>query len=254
MNPGRGIAASCIPRTLPISYRRFHGIRIQVHVPIVGTRAGARIHRRTRAPVDWAFDISGNWSLPTNWSPVVLPDSNSDVSIVSVTGLKTVTHDTGNDTIHSLTTNGSAIVTVTGGSSLQVDNGGMNGNTFRADNGPFAFNSGVLNNSGTLNAINNGTVQFMNGAVLRGGATSTASGGQVLLASGAVLDGTTSGAVTNTGVINFAGGNTIYVAGAIANSGTITVGANADLRMQGSSAVTVSGNGTVTPTDGNSRT
>src|SRR5437588_815426 len=63
--------------------------------------------------VNWA-DASGDWDTPANWSSnPALPGPTDDVTI-SVTGVPTITHSTGTDTINSLTSN--ANLALTGGS------------------------------------------------------------------------------------------------------------------------------------------
>ena len=209
------------------------------------------------APINWAMDVSGNWSIPINWSPVGLPDSSSQVSIV-VTGLKTITHDVGNDTINTLsfnptTANASATLLVNTGSSLTINAGGTNGSVIRADNGTVSFNGGTLvNTSGTLSAINGGTVN-LNNTTLQGGTVNGGTGSQVVIANSAVLDGTTHGAITNAGALTEADNQTTYVSGTIVNNGAIVIGTNSDLRIQGSNNATFTGTGTITLNAGNSR-
>ena len=208
------------------------------------------------APVNWATDTSGLWTLPGNWNPVGLPGAADDVLMTNVTGLKTITHGIGNDTIRSLTTNASAIVLVNGGSTLSINSGAStNGGVMRADGSGsvVTYNNGSLVNTGTLNAINNGVVA-LNAITVSGGTLSTSTGGTIQLGSSMFLDGSGSGSpVTTAGSIVINDNATVYIAGVVNNSGDIKVGTSADLRLQGTNNLTLNGSGTMTLVAGNSR-
>ena len=67
--------------------------------------------------IQWINPASGNWEDPSNWSSGTVPGPGDDV-IINVPGDITVTHDTGNDTVQSLTSQQNLLIT--GGSSLTV--------------------------------------------------------------------------------------------------------------------------------------
>ena len=204
------------------------------------------------ANVNWANDTDGFWNVPANWLPG-LPTSTDDVFITSVTGLKTITHNTGNDSIRSITTNASAALLVNGGSSLTVNSGAStNGNTMRADGvgSALTFNSGSLTNNGTISATNSGTVN-LNNLVVRGGTLSSASGGTVRFSQGTTLDGTVGG-MTLSGSIVQADGIASTIRGNITNNGNLQAGTNSNL-MIGAGGTTLGGNGTLTMSASNTR-
>src|SRR5581483_9740401 len=56
---------------------------------------------------------SGNWATPSNWSTGSLPGSGDDVAIPALGSGVTITHSTGTDTVHSITSGSN--VTLSGG-------------------------------------------------------------------------------------------------------------------------------------------
>src|SRR5262249_16154382 len=56
---------------------------------------------RTVPSVNWISTTSGDWADGTNWSSGSQPGANDDV-VINVSGV-TVTHSSGNDSVHSLT-------------------------------------------------------------------------------------------------------------------------------------------------------
>ncbi|MBV9825088.1 MAG: hypothetical protein JO001_05380, partial [Alphaproteobacteria bacterium] len=140
--------------------------------------------------VAWNNPSGGNWSVPTNWTPNVVPDQYYNVTI-GITGNYTVNVD-GPDAAASLTiSDPGATVAIQGGDSLDVQ-------------GPIV-NSGLINITGNSNAT---AVLIADGAIqLSGGGTVTLSNQNL-----AVLQTAASGSLEN---IN----NTIIGQGTI--SGTI---------------------------------
>ena len=209
----------------------------------------------------WANDTDTNplllnWSLPTNWSPLGPPAQGGDV-VITVTGVKTITHNAGNDSINTLnfeatTPNPNAVLLVNSGSSLNVASGGANGGVLRADNGTMAFTGGTLLNKGTLDTINNGSITFSS-ATLAGGTITGGSGGSVHFTNSATIDGLSNGAVTNNGNVIVNSGANVYAQGVVGGTGIITQQDNTDLRINNGQSLTLSGTGSLTMTAGNSR-
>jgi hypothetical protein len=57
------------------------------------------------ATVSWINAAGGSWNTPANWSGGALPGPNDDV-VIDLAGAIVITHATGTDTIHSLTSQG----------------------------------------------------------------------------------------------------------------------------------------------------
>ncbi len=142
------------------------------------------------------------------------------------------------------------------GQTLQIDpsdgsntgEGFVNTGTLRAENGGnlnvlFAYYN---NAGGTIAALDGSTVNVYNSAVIEGGLLTTGGSGTITLNNSVTLDGTTRGALTNTGNVIIATGQTDYLTGSIVNNGTITQQAGTDVRIAGSSDATLSGTGTYT--------
>jgi YD repeat-containing protein len=196
------------------------------------------------APVTdlWINSGGGNWGTASNWS-TGLPSSVSDVVIPALGSGITITHSTGSDTVHS----------VTSGTKLTLTAGTLNvtGNVQMSSGATFILQGGTLSNA-TVAA----------GSTL----TLTGSGGTlagVTIASGATVDGTqnigsvaayafvTSGlAVNGTVDLGSASGSTygiLYLQGsqALAGSGTLVFGGSGNnglyaLGNDGSSPATLS--------------
>src|SRR6266851_3581588 len=150
--------------------------------------------------------LGGSWVTGSNWSLGAPPTATQD-AVVSPTGIgAVVTHTSGLDTIHSLTSNGSLLIS--GGSGVTVT-GDLSGTVRETTGGQLTLNSasstlgdvtldvtggGVVNLSGTLDntghtltVIGNGTASLT--GTLKNGTISVA-GSTPLTAQGpGVLDG-----------------------------------------------------------------
>jgi hypothetical protein len=130
--------------------------------------------------VTWVGGASGAFSIAANWSPVGVPGATSDVMLPA--GASNVVWNSGNETVHSLSTGAGANLFVTGGA-------------FTITNG-----TGTVGNAGALGAL---------GGLLKIGGTITGNG-QVVIEGGSLdLAGGYAGNVT----FNGAGGTFIGDAG-----------------------------------------
>ena len=155
-------------------------------------------------PVNWV-DASGSWDVAANWDPGI-PAAADDVTI-SVTGVQTITHGTGDNTINSLTTNADAILVINGGSSLLISSSGTNAGTLQAGGaspGTLNLNGEVLTNTGgVLNADVGGLINLNGVSVVGGSLNSVGTGKFVANASsnnflnGVTLNGTLDLATTH---------------------------------------------------------
>src|SRR5437016_2996332 len=91
--------------------------------------------RTLLSSVTWVNPASGLWNVPGNWSTGALPGAADDVVISPANPNITITHSSGSDTIHSLTS--SALVNLTGGT-LTVSTTAQVTNTFTLSGGTLA--------------------------------------------------------------------------------------------------------------------
>ena len=115
------------------------------------------------AAVTWDAGGDGvHWSDANNWSSDVLPGAADDVTINFGSG--TVQHDTGTDTVNSLTTTNKLLLS---GGTLAI-------------NGPSAINNGFTLSGGTLSGTGvvtcSGTLNWTSGTMSGTGTTTIASG------------------------------------------------------------------------------
>ena len=158
-----------------------------------------------------------------------------------------------NGLITSNVSGGTMVIDPSDGTSVNA--GLINTGVIRAENGGnLQLLFGYYNNAGgTISALDTSNVAITNNAQIQGGTLSTAGSGTITLSNGATLDGTAHGALTNTGSVIIATNQTDYMTGSIVNNGTITQQADSDLRVAGTSNLTLSGTGTYTLTAGNAR-
>ena len=176
------------------------------------------------AAVNWAPDADGLWNVPANWNPAS-PTAADDVTI-NVAGVRTITHNSGTDTIRTLTN--AETVLILGGSTLNISLGGTNTGFLTAGGasaGTLNLNGGTLTNTGgVITAANGGTVG-LSGVTVTGG-TLQSSGSGVFRANSSgnnVLNN-----VTLTGVLDVASGSSSnrrerIVNGLTLNSGSINI-------------------------------
>jgi hypothetical protein len=136
--------------------------------------------RTVPSTVTWISNASGDWADGTNWSSGSQPGATDDV-VINVSGV-TVTHSSGNDSVHSLT-NSSDLV-LSGGSlafttTFRVDGTmELNGGTLSLDNKTLDGTGTVTNESGsswTMRAsvikpslVNQGTLEARSGVDIQG--------------------------------------------------------------------------------------
>ena len=139
---------------------------------------------------------------------------------------------------------------------LQVNaSGAVNQGTFEATGSGTLQVDVTLNNAGgTITGGSGAVVQFQGGADIQGGMLNTASGAGLFGSTGStvILDGITHGPLTNAATYTIGNNLDTQMVGTINNTASITVSAAAngtDLSMV--NAVTLTGGGTVTLTNGN---
>ena len=156
------------------------------------------------AAVSWATDSSGFWNVPTNWSSdPSLPGPSDDVTIDRGTPNPTITHNTGNDSIQSLTANEAVVLS---GGTLTIANPSSIGSTF-------SLSGGTLN--GAANITVNGTLALSAGTI--GGAGATTIAGTLQLTGGNV-----SRSIVNNGSAAWTDGDIGFNNGSFTNNSTVT--------------------------------
>ena len=96
----------------------------------------------------WKFNADGDWSTAADWSLGTVPDSNNDV-VINTASIHTITHNSGNDTVNSLTVGNDHFVL--GGGSLAL----VAGASFALD---YTQVGGSLLGAGTVAITGNGTM------------------------------------------------------------------------------------------------
>ncbi len=194
--------------------------------------------------ITWTNPSGGDWSVATNWDLRRLPNSTDDV-VINDTGNFSVTHQSGSDTVHSLTAN--RPFTLSGGT-LTI------AGTVQAG-GPFALAGGTLSHAavaagttltgtslgGTLDQVTlNGRLNLTAPSDAKGPPTTLITGGLVLNGGTiAVGDGT----AANPGVLHFDGMQTLGGTGTIqfgrdpmntlwTTGGSLTIGPGITLQGQ----------------------
>jgi hypothetical protein len=139
---------------------------------------------------------NGSWGTASDWSGGQLPGASDDVIITS--GV-TVTHDTGNDTIHQLTVNGT--LDLTGGTldvaatgtlaSLSVTGGTLDGTGALTVTGNFTWGGGTLSSSSGLTVDGNSSLAgnlTLSGTVINDGAATWTGDGTLQFTGGTWVD------------------------------------------------------------------
>ena len=173
--------------------------------------------------------ISGSGNIG-NGSMAFTNQAGGVVNANSPTG-HLLTIQTGPEVVTNL-----GLMEASGGGTLQLMNSIVNTN-------------GTIN--GTIEALN-GSVVLLNGATVSGGTLATAGTGVVQGISGATLDGS-GNTITNAGNLQVLNNNTVYMKGAVNNTGTLTLNSvgNNTVLLVNNSAATLQGAGTVTLSDNN---
>ncbi|MDB5386304.1 MAG: repeat-containing protein, partial [Planctomycetaceae bacterium] len=189
---------------------RFLGQTRQRRQPsVAGTQIEALEHRVYLSAVSWDGGGDGvHWSDPLNWSSNALPGATDDVTINF--GNATVSHDSGNDSIHSLTS---------------ANKLSLNGGTL-AINGPATISSDFTLSGGDLSGTGDVTVSG------------------VLAWTGGRMDGTGRTIVSAAGILNMSVASDKFLDRVLVSNGTGTWTAGL-FRMNGG---TFQNNGTFTAT------
>jgi hypothetical protein len=169
--------------------------------------------------VTWTAAGNGSWNTGSNWSGGQVPGTGDDVVIPS--GI-TVTFDSGTDTIHQLTVNGTLDVT---GGTLDVNATGTLDNL--AVSGGTLGGTGALTVTGDFTAGGGGTIDTTTGLTLEG---TTSISGDLGISGTVINEGTTTW--TGDGTLTFANGTWDN-----ANGSTFIADSNGTLQ-------TISGTGT----------
>jgi len=205
--------------------------------------------------VSWV-DGTGFWDIVANWSPSQLPSSGDDV-VINVAGQQTITHRTGSTQIRSIANTGDDIVTVTNGSTLNVQGTGTSTNTgtLRAAGGGslLRFTAGTLANAGGILDARDGGVVALAQTTVVGGTLTTSNGGVIRALAGSygTLDSVT---LNGTYLVGEGSSNSSsYLRNSLVNNGVLalssgTVGTLATTLLLGTD-VTISGTGSLTMSD-----
>ena len=157
--------------------------------------------------VTWATDSSGLWSDSTNWSSnPSLPGPSDDVTIDRGAANPTVTHNSGNDSILSLTANEALVLS---GGSLSIAN-------VSQSNAPLTLSGGTL--TGTANFTVNSSLALA-GSTMSGSGTTTISGtGTLQLIATSIINRP----VIINGAMTWSDGDCFFTNGSLTNNTTIS--------------------------------
>jgi hypothetical protein len=206
--------------------------------------------------ITWNNPGSGDWETASNWSGGIVPGPDDDV-IIDVPGNITVTHETGSDSVHSLTNNQNLVLS--GGSSLAVTDTFSENGSLLVDVGSTFTVNGAYTETGTLTVLAGGIfvaagsfTNFSGGTITGGtyqiGGTFQFTGAAISTnAATIVLDGPASQIVdeaNNDALASFASndlagsftiqnGRNLSTAGDFGNIGGLTVGAGSTLTVGG---------------------
>ena len=232
--------------------------------------------RRMMATISWINAIGGSWNNAANWSGGALPGPSDDV-VIDIAGVNTITHSSGIDTIHSLTSQeilalsggtlkvtravqGAGTITLAGGTLdgavvQQVIKGTTSGGTLSGvtlPGDPCQTQPTLLDLTAAGNAnvsvvggltLNNATVSLGNSSgsygILRFNDANSVLGGT----NGSVVFSNLSNSVYNTLQENVAGGTLTIGPGITIHGGTGSIGYNPNLG--GPSNVAVINQGTI---------
>ena len=172
------------------------------------------------ATVNWSGATS-TWNIATNWSSnPALPGAADDV-VINVAGVQTITHNSGTNTVNSISITGDDILAVSGG----------------------VLNAGTLNNIGTgsvnvsagtfgITSGSSGTMNLTGGTTALGGTLNLT--GVVTLSGGTIQGGTVQENGANALKLTYSGGildgvtvrGTLNVGDAVDTSGQVRIGSN----------------------------
>jgi hypothetical protein len=226
--------------------------------------------RTLLSTITWANPQGGDWSVAGNWDLNRLPGPSDDV-VINLSGI-TVTHSTGNDTIHSLTSTNPLMLS---GGSLAISATSRIDDTLSVNGGTLALSGMTLNGIGTLTNASSSTLTLTNdtvnaglanqgllvaqGSSTFGGAFSNAAGATLRVLGGpsfgdaalAVAQGfTNAGAIELTSSFPYARAASLTVSGGVlTNAGSITTLGNAGGNGGRALAAQLDNQGTLTAND-----
>jgi hypothetical protein len=185
------------------------------------------------ATVSWSNPAGGAWNTAANWSTGHLPGAADDV-VIDVPGPVTITHATGTDAVHSLTTGGTDTLVVSGGTlsiastsplngPLTLSGGTISGKGELDLNAPFSWTGGTISGTGSVEVNADLVLSSTGGKTLTGrtlddnGGTAAWSGtGGITLNAAAVWNNPAGTVLTVTGDASLSGS-----AGTFNNAGTL---------------------------------
>ncbi len=186
------------------------------------------LERRVQlSTVTWVTQASGDWDTASNWSTGKLPGAGDDVVIPALPSGDVVTHSTGSDTVHSvsssapITLSGGTLtvktqVQISGGANLQLAGGTLSGATVASGSVITLTNAG-----GVLDAVT-----IASGAMIDGTEPTTSNLDQIGITNSLTLDGTmelgnSSGSIAGEVLFNRAGSPQAQT---LAGDGTVLYG------------------------------
>jgi hypothetical protein len=214
-------SASC-KHSRPTARKRAPGFKLRLE---------ALEHRWLPSTVSWVNTAGGNWSTASNWSTGRLPGILDDV-VIDVSGDVTITHSSGTDLVHSLTSNDR--LAVSGGylnvadastlnSTLTLSGGTLTGRGDLTINDVFTWTGGTMGGRGSTHANGGMTISSNNGKTLdartldyTGTATWSDTGG-IALVNDATWNNLAGATLQATGDATLSGG-----AGTFNNAGTFS--------------------------------
>jgi fibronectin-binding autotransporter adhesin len=224
-------------RLVSQSFRRGRRAARRAPAPRSRPRVEALEDRTLPATVTWISSVSGAWDVGSNWSTGKKPGAADDV-VISSSSI-TVTHSTGTDAVHSVTSNGTLELS---GGTLSLS-AASTLNAFKLGGGTLA-GSGAVTVGGVL-TWTAGTLSGTGKVEANGGMQISGTGGHTL--TGLTLDNAAEADWTGTGGISLGANATLN------NLSTGTFYATADATLSGS-ASTFNNAGTFSKTGGSGTT
>jgi autotransporter-associated beta strand protein len=210
----------------------------------------------TRPKAFWNVDANGNWSTPTNWTGLVVPNAPTFVANLGgaqgtpITQPRTVTLN-GSHTVGTLLIDSAQPFTVAGSSPLNFDDG-SNAAILNVENGSHLISAPIsMPPDGLLTGISapSSTLTLRGEIAGYSGISKSGPGTLILGANNSYWGATSNGA----GVLQIGEGGTVgSVAGTINNSGTLIFNRSNDLllgfgnEISGAGSVTFAGSGVAT--------
>lgn len=216
----------------------------------------------TVAPVSmstdyWTNAAGGDWETASDWSNGAVPGPNDDV-VIDLPGSITITHDTGSDSVHSLTDYQNLVII--GGSSLTVSDTFSENGSLLVDTGSSFLVNGTYTETGALTVLAGGsfvaagsfsnfsggtltggtyhiagTFQFTGAAISTNAATIVLGGPASQIVDEANNDALASFASNDAaGSFTILNGRNFSTAGDFSNAGDLTIDAGSSFAVNGS--------------------